>query len=283
MVYFVSKTIGNSPPCHMRGYFSSRVLLAFAVVLPNKGTENSTTCVLGILAVPLPLISGHKGTQTILTERPKHFTVPFFGGFQLVPRRIGKHRRATATQESSHRSRGCISRDFRHFPATTPKNTVAHGSRDTLSAIFGIFLPRLQRIPTHTGVVAAFPATFGISLPRLQGIPTHTGVVTTEGVRKRKMCRKWREAEGVRKRKMCLRNKKQAVFLFLRQENDEKTPKHSHRSNELGYFLFLRHKPPNRRKEHRTRHPGKGTPPERRTRRPEKDPPPGKGNAEISP
>ena len=45
--------------------------LSVAVVLPNKGTENSTTSVLGILAVPLPLISGHKGTQTILTALPK--------------------------------------------------------------------------------------------------------------------------------------------------------------------------------------------------------------------
>ena len=71
------------------------VLLSVAMVLPNKETENSTTSVLGTNTVPLPLISGHKETQTILTALQNHFPVPFFGRFQLAsPRtlRPGKPR-----------------------------------------------------------------------------------------------------------------------------------------------------------------------------------------------
>ena len=72
--------------------------LSVAGVLPNKETENSTTSVLGTLTVSLPLISGHKETQTILTALQNQFPVPFFGRFQLASprtRHTGKfhHRR----------------------------------------------------------------------------------------------------------------------------------------------------------------------------------------------
>ena len=58
--------------------------LFVVVALPNKETENSTTSVLGTITVPLPLISGHKETQTILMALQNHFPVPFFGRFQLA-------------------------------------------------------------------------------------------------------------------------------------------------------------------------------------------------------